>query len=307
MESPPKEQIVPQLVSGIYAIRNAINGKIYIGSTLSFHKRRCVHRSQLRQNTHKNAHLRQAWKRYGENSFEFFILEECAPTMLIARETAWVTHYNAMDAAYGYNLAFPDRHTITDATRKKLSEASKRSVGRPCTEATKEKLRSSMLGRKATMETRKKISNAGRSRVATAETRKKLSDASKKRKMTIAGWNKGMAMPETTRKKLAAAMTGRTSWNKGIPRSATTRKKISETQKGRPGWWQGKTLSEEHKRHLSEVRKGRVPWNKGIKGIPLSTEHRKKLSQAHQTRLAKQRLTPQASVPAAITIHGDAA
>lgn len=61
---------------GVYEIRNLVNGKVYIGSTImSFHRRWDHHRSLLRGNTHKNTHLQRAWNKYGEDSFLFSILE----------------------------------------------------------------------------------------------------------------------------------------------------------------------------------------------------------------------------------------
>lgn len=63
--------------SGIYKIINKIDGKYYVGSTKDFDKRwRKKHRKQLRGNYHYNQKLQNAWNKYGENSFEFQILEE---------------------------------------------------------------------------------------------------------------------------------------------------------------------------------------------------------------------------------------
>jgi len=62
--------------SGVYEIRNKVDGKKYIGSTtMSFTKRIEHHRCLLKSNTHKNAHLQRAWNKYGEDNFEFNILE----------------------------------------------------------------------------------------------------------------------------------------------------------------------------------------------------------------------------------------
>ena len=62
--------------TGVYEIKNKINGKRYIGSTImTFTKRLEHHRCLLRKNTHKNKHLQRAWNKYGEDNFEFSILE----------------------------------------------------------------------------------------------------------------------------------------------------------------------------------------------------------------------------------------
>lgn len=62
--------------TGVYEIKNKINNKRYIGSTImSFTKRLEHHRCLLRNGTHKNTHLQRAWNKYGEDNFEFNILE----------------------------------------------------------------------------------------------------------------------------------------------------------------------------------------------------------------------------------------
>lgn len=62
--------------TGVYEIKNKINNKRYIGSTImSFTKRLEHHRCLLRNGTHKNTYLQRAWNKYGENNFEFNILE----------------------------------------------------------------------------------------------------------------------------------------------------------------------------------------------------------------------------------------
>jgi group I intron endonuclease len=65
-------------ISGIYKIINKINGKYYIGSTCrSFSERFYSHKNQLNNNLHPNSHLQRSWNKYGENNFEFQIVEEC--------------------------------------------------------------------------------------------------------------------------------------------------------------------------------------------------------------------------------------
>lgn len=61
---------------GIYAIKNTVNGKIYVGSTAkSFKTRFNQHISKLRNNKHHCAHLQYAFNKYGEEVFDFEILE----------------------------------------------------------------------------------------------------------------------------------------------------------------------------------------------------------------------------------------
>ena len=73
-------------VSGIYQIKNKVNNKIYIGSAASFYYRWAEHKFLLRKQNHSNYHLQNAWNKYGEDSFEFFIVEECPEDKLIEKE-----------------------------------------------------------------------------------------------------------------------------------------------------------------------------------------------------------------------------
>lgn len=92
-------------ISGIYAIRNKINGKLYIGSSNSVHYRwKQQHRPRLCNNTHYNKHLQHAWNKYGENAFELQIIEECAESLLAGREGYWIEHHKSWDRQHGYNL-----------------------------------------------------------------------------------------------------------------------------------------------------------------------------------------------------------
>ena len=61
----------------IYAIENLINHKKYIGQTKNPKTRKCSHFSKLRHNKHINQHLQNAWNKYGESNFKFYILLQC--------------------------------------------------------------------------------------------------------------------------------------------------------------------------------------------------------------------------------------
>lgn len=62
-------------VSGIYQIKNKTTNKIYIGSSKNIYKRWKTHISRLKYNKHCNSHLQSAWNKYGQNDFEFSIIE----------------------------------------------------------------------------------------------------------------------------------------------------------------------------------------------------------------------------------------
>ena len=60
----------------IYMIINVINGKFYIGSAWDYKRRISQHKSELRHGKHANSYLQRSWDKYGEEAFEFKILEE---------------------------------------------------------------------------------------------------------------------------------------------------------------------------------------------------------------------------------------
>ena len=88
---------------GIYAIRNRRNGKLYVGSASNISKRWSRHRKDLREGTHKNKHLQAAFNYYGEDAFDFIVLE--LTDDLIRREQYWIDVTGCLSARTGYNYA----------------------------------------------------------------------------------------------------------------------------------------------------------------------------------------------------------
>lgn len=81
--------------SVIYAILNKINNKRYVGSAKDFKVRKRIHLNQLKQNKHHSYILQKAWNKYGNNNFEFIILEEVLDSrFLIKREQWWIDNSN---------------------------------------------------------------------------------------------------------------------------------------------------------------------------------------------------------------------
>ena len=75
--------------TGVYRIRNLVNGKCYIGScshNQGFKLRWGNHRRSLRKGNHHSIILQNAWNKYGELNFVFEILETCEPIKCIERE-----------------------------------------------------------------------------------------------------------------------------------------------------------------------------------------------------------------------------
>lgn len=135
---------------GIYRITNLKNNKSYIGKTeLSFGDRWDSHRALLRGNKHYNSALQEDWNRYGEENFEFAILEKVdSAERLNELEIKYISAFR--DREQGYNIH--DGGDIPHMLGKHLSEETKRKIG--------EKNRTNMMGRKASEETKRKMSEA---------------------------------------------------------------------------------------------------------------------------------------------------
>ena len=88
---------------GIYCIENKTNGKKYIGRGNTIEKRYAKHKLRLKRGTHTNKHLQDAWNKYGEENFEFYILEECQAEYLNEREIYFISFYKSLDSDFVYN------------------------------------------------------------------------------------------------------------------------------------------------------------------------------------------------------------
>jgi group I intron endonuclease len=77
-------------ISGIYQIKNLINGKIYIGSSNHLYRRYSDHIRFLNRNSHFNPKLQASWNKYGGDNFEFSVLEYCLPIRLVELEQLYI-------------------------------------------------------------------------------------------------------------------------------------------------------------------------------------------------------------------------
>lgn len=80
--------------SGIYQIKNKINNKSYIGSSIRLNKRWKRHITDLKCNVHHSLALQRAVNKYGLDNFEFLILESCEDEQLLDREQYYLDTLN---------------------------------------------------------------------------------------------------------------------------------------------------------------------------------------------------------------------
>lgn len=173
-------------ICGIYCIENIINNKKYIGWAINIYKRWSKHKSELRGNYHKNKYLQNAWNKYGEEYFNFWIIQECEIDLLQSMEIYWIVYYKSFfKDKGGYNLTrggdgqtgmngelapmYGKHHT--EETKKKMSKSSK---GQIMSIEARKKMSISQSQRKLSKETRNKISQSNMGRIVEDKTKKKI-------------------------------------------------------------------------------------------------------------------------------------
>lgn len=160
--------------SGIYRITNTVDGKQYVGQSIDIDRRLSEHRSKLRSNTHRNAHLQSAWNAHGEHSFLFeTVMIITDRRCLDSAEEGWFYLTKCCDRRYGYNYSkCPGANrrgmVATSKTRAKLSAA--RRLRPPPSPETRAKVSASLKGRP-----KGPVSDVTRAKLSAALTGVKLS------------------------------------------------------------------------------------------------------------------------------------
>lgn len=146
-------------ISGIYKIINRINGKYYVGSSKDIYGgsrgyigRWKQHKNELNKNIHKNLHLQNSWNKYGEQNFDFVIVENIEPI----RKKLLKVEQKYLDVAKLeknkiYNVSFiAGRPEMTDDVKRKISlknAGNKYCLGRKLSNETKKKMSISKTGK----------------------------------------------------------------------------------------------------------------------------------------------------------------
>lgn len=167
--------------SGIYEIRNVVNGHRYIGSAIDIDKRFERHIKNLRRSTHYNKHLQAAWNKYGEQSFSFSALELCPKEQLYYIEQEFID-----DFCPEYN-------------KNTVAKGGGGTKGRRLSNEHKNKIRIGNTGKKMSVEAIKKFISKVTGRKNTPETILKMSLAHK----GLPSPNKGRKMSEQQKKKIS--------------------------------------------------------------------------------------------------------
>lgn len=106
---------------GVYMITCVPTGNAYIGSTSRMYRRWWEHKNTLKKNKSPCTILQRAWNKYGEDAFEFSILEECAREVKEDREQHYIDTLKPQ-----MNSALDVRRRMSDYALKRAVETTKK-------------------------------------------------------------------------------------------------------------------------------------------------------------------------------------
>jgi len=187
-------------MKGIYQIRNIIDDKIYIGSSIDIQRRWNDHINILKKGKHHSIRLQNAWNMYGENNFRFEVIETILLNeFLEEREQYWIDKTKSYCDNFGYNIAIYVKRPrkgkpawnkgLTGIyTKEVLENMSKTRKGKKLSEEHKKNIKETCLnkhvnkGRKHTKKERERI----------GKNRKYGIPWNKGKKGLQIGWSKGL-------------------------------------------------------------------------------------------------------------------
>lgn len=114
-------------MSVIYKIINLETKKVYIGSTTQPDRRKSQHFVQLRSDSHYNYKLQADFKKYGEDKFAFYVVEDLgvvSQSILLKKEEEYISKQKS---PYNIDLK-PYSNPKYAKKKKKGTKAHKRTV-----------------------------------------------------------------------------------------------------------------------------------------------------------------------------------
>lgn len=247
--------------TGIYEIRNLVNGKRYVGSAVDFGNRWRQHAQSLQRGDHHSRALQRAWAKYTPGAFQFNRLMVCSKENLIMYEQIYMDalkpEYNCAPRA-GSQLGFkmPEEakakmsaaaartrnftgHTHSQESRDKISASRKGKGGGPMSEERKQKIRAAQKGKVITPEQRAKIS-------ATLMGHKQSAEQIEKRMQKLRGRKMPPGFAEATSKRMVGVkLSAEHSTNIGRSKAKLSDAQVREIRLRRAAGESRKSLAEE--------------------------------------------------------------
>jgi group I intron endonuclease len=163
--------------AGIYKITCDVNGKIYIGKSITIQNRIKSYK-YFRKNKPRGRFV-NAINKYGYDMFTVEILEvvdnfnvDTDNDKLLLLESEYIKRFNSTDPIIGYNMcAYSTDFSGRKHTKESRENMSRGKLGTTHSEETKIKMSKSKIGIKVSDETRKNMSMAQRRKNQTEETK----------------------------------------------------------------------------------------------------------------------------------------
>lgn len=106
-------------ICGIYEIRNLVDNKVYVGSSVDIESRWKQHKYHFENRKHHNIFLQRAWYKYGESNFKFSVLQEASEQLIGTLEIEYISKFSALNPKLGYNLAAGGQLSLGNKNTKK--------------------------------------------------------------------------------------------------------------------------------------------------------------------------------------------
>lgn len=142
----------------IYKIVNVATEDFYVGSAVKPKRRKWEHWAALKKGTHHCSALQAAWAEFGEDAFEFVVVEEVSDESLLLVEDTYLMQHAGRSHCYNTALSTQEPASATPSVRAKIRASMQRlyvdkenhpRFGKPHSDETKAKLSVSRKGKAA--------------------------------------------------------------------------------------------------------------------------------------------------------------
>lgn len=104
--------------TGIYAIKNLVNNKMLVGSSVNIKSRLAKHLRMLTKNKHYNKPLQYEYNTYGSNNFHTLVIDICSKEQLAEKELHYINLFDSFNG--GYNQTLSTTRNYINNTNKRV-------------------------------------------------------------------------------------------------------------------------------------------------------------------------------------------